>query len=272
MSPHIQTSLGQPLVFDNRPGANFRLGLEALKKSPGDAHILTISQDVQIVTQPLADPKFQTEMGKDYVPVAFLAESPMVMVASPSATFRDIKGMIAYAKENPGKLNFAVTAGASSHFLTERLRQTAVIDVVTVPYKGAPPLILDLAAGRVDLTITASSAASFINSGKIVGMATTGSRRWQIFPDLPTFEESGVPMASTLWFGLLAPSRTPTDVVSKLNTAFLQALHQPEVIKLLEGFGYNARAVNSPAEFASFIQSEIRIWGPVIRQSGIKIE
>jgi tripartite-type tricarboxylate transporter receptor subunit TctC len=262
--------LGQPVVMENRPGANGRLGLMAIKSAPADGHLLTIAHDAVLVSQPSADPTFQLEQGRDYLPVAFLIEFPLVLAGSPTLPFRDIRGLLAYAKANPGKLNWATTAG--NMFVTEMVRQSAGIEITTIPYKGASSAFLDIVAGRTDLVFAGSDVVSFFKAGKMIGIGTSGGQRWAVFPDLPTFTESGIPAASTVWYGLLAPPGTSPEVIAKVNDAFNSALKLPQVTKLLVTNGFVTGRFQSPKEFSTHIQSELGIWGPVIRKSGLKLE
>lgn len=262
--------LGQPTIIENRAGANGRLGISAIKTAPGDGYLLTIASDSVLVSQPSADPGFQVEEGKDYLPVAFLIEFPLVLAGRMSLPFRDIRGLLQYAKANPGKINWATSPGTL--FMTERLRQTAGIEITTVPYKGASPSFIDVVAGRIDVVIAGPDVASFFDAGKMVGIATTGGERWNVFPGLPTLTEAGLPVASTVWYGLLASPRTPPDVVAKLNTAFNSALKLPHITKLIDGNGFTTGRYSSPKEFSAFIQSETAVWRPIIRKSGIKLD
>lgn len=264
--------LGQPVLIESRPGANSRLGVAALKGAPGDGHLLTLAMDTVLVAQPLVDAAFQIEPGKDYIPVTFIMEFPLVLVANTASPFRDLKGLLAYAKGKPGVLNIAVVAGGSGHFLAERFRQAAGLEVTIVPYKGSPPAMIDLLAGRVDLQFAPTTAKQFIDAGKLVGIATTGSERWSVFPGLATLTEAGLPVASTAWYGIVAPPGTPAEVVAKLHHAFSSGLRNPEIRKRHEVEGMSSGNHATPEAFAEFVRSEIRVWRPIIKKSGIKME
>ena len=266
----VSRLLGQPVVTENRPGANGRLGVMAIKTAVGDGHLLTVANDSILISQPSADPGFQMEQGRDYQPVAFLMEFPLVLAGSTSLPFRDIRGLIQYAKANPKKINWAATAG--NMFITEMIRQSAGIEITTIPYKGSSSSFIDIVAGRTDLVFAGSDVATFFKAGKMIGIGTTGGQRWAMFPDLPTFTESGIPVASTVWYGLVAPPTTPPEVVAKLNDAFNTALKLPQVTKIMDTNGMVTGRLRTTKEFSAFIQSELGIWGPVIRKSGIKLE
>jgi tripartite-type tricarboxylate transporter receptor subunit TctC len=261
--------LGQPLVVENRAGANGRLGVMALKSAAPDGHTITIANDAIMITQPVVDPTFQMELGKDYQPIAFLGEFPLVLAARPDVPFKDLKGLVAYAKANPGKLNWAVTPG--NLFITEMARQTAGIEFTAVPYKGSTSSFVDIVGGRVDLVFAGVDVATFFKAGKMIGVGTTGNVRWGAFPDLATFSESGFPVVSTVWYGLLAHAATPPEVVAKLSDAFNVALRQPAAVKQLESNGFITGRVRSPKDLAAFIQSEVNVWRPVIQKATIKL-
>lgn len=273
ISQEVSRTLGQPMVVDIRAGANGRLGVTALKTAPADGHLLAIVFDSLLVAQPVLDPTFQLEMGKDYVPVAFLTEFPLLLVATASVPFRDLKGLIDHAKQNPGKLNVAGTAGSSSYFSAERFRQEAGIGVTMVPYKGSSQAMTDLIAGRVHLLFAAAGVVNdFIAAGKLAAVATTGSARWTAFPTVPTLTEQGMPLAMTAWFGVVAPHGTPQDVVGKLNNAVVSALNRPEILKQIVGYGMTTISRTKPEDFGDFIRAESIAWGGILRKSGIKLE
>lgn len=263
-------TLGQPLVMENRAGANGRLGVMAVKAAPADGYTLTIANDAILITQPVADPAFQMELGKDYQPIAFLGEFPLVLAAHPNVPFKDLKGLVTYAKANPGKLNWAVTPG--NLFITEMARQSAGIEFTAVPYKGSTASFVDIFGGRVDLVFAGIDVATHFKAGKMIGIGTTGNARWSAFPDLATFSESGLPVVSTVWYGLVTHGATPPDIVNKLADAFNGALRQPAAVKQLETNGFITGRVRTPKDMAAFIQSEIKVWQPVIRKATIKLD
>ncbi len=273
IAQHASKTLGQPVLLEARPGANNRLGLAAVKTAKPDGYLLAMAFDAVLVSQPIIDSNFHLEPVRDYAPVQLTLEFPMVMIGGTSPPIKDVKEFVAYAKANPGKVNFAAVGGGTGHFIAERMRQAMGIDVTMVPYKGSPPAITDLIGNRVNVLLTGANARPFINSGKVVGIATTGSQRWSAFPDLPTLTESGIAVASSTWYGLVAPPGTPPDVIAKLNSAFNAAMQVPEIRKNLEEkFGMLPRGNLTPDEFTSFIRAESRTWAPILKASGIKIE
>jgi len=271
ISAEASKLLGQPIVFENRPGARTRLGVAALAKAPADGHTLTGAIDALMVGQPIADPDFRMVPGRDYAPVAFILEFPYLLAASSAVPFRDLAGLIAHARANPGKLNIAMAPGSASHFATERLLQTAGVAMTQVPYKGGD-MANDMAAGRIDLSFTTTLIAPFIAAGRVVPIATTGAQRWHAFPTVPTFAEAGLPMPTSVWFAVIAHANTPPDVVAKLNGVFAAVMNLPQIQKQLAGYGYSADRKLSPAELTAFIQSELSTWTPIIQKAGIKLD
>ena len=264
--------LGQQMVVENRAGANGRLGVNAVRSGSPDGHTLALVFDTLLVAQPILDPAFRIEPGKDYAPVILLVDFPLLLVTNPTTPFRDVNALVAYAKANPNKLNIAGTAGASSYFMAERFRQLAGISMTVVPYKGSTQSILDVVSGRVELLFAPSTADTFIASGKLVSIASTGKRRWSAFPNVPTLLEGNFNLASTAWYGLIAHAGTPADSVNRVNSVINTVIRQPDIAKQLDNMGMNTTSHTSPADFGAFVQAEVREWEPVLRNSNIKLE
>jgi tripartite-type tricarboxylate transporter receptor subunit TctC len=262
--------LGQPIVVENKSGALSRLGVEQMRRAPPDGYLLTMATDGLAVTQPVADPEFKFEVGRDFAPVTFLASFPLVLVSSAAVPFRDVNGLIAYGKAHPGKLNVAGGPGSISQIAYERLNRLTGGNLNFIPYKDTTQAMPDLMAGRVDMLFSGSQSKPAIDSGKLRALATTGSARWKLFPELPTLQEAGINMTTFFWIGIVAPPATPKDVVAKLNQAFVAALQTEAVAKRMTEFGMSAGAT-TPEQFADFIKNELNVWGPVIRAANIKV-
>lgn len=262
--------LGQPIVVENKPGALTRLGVEQMRRVPADGHLLTIATDGLVVTQPVADPEFKFEAGRDFVPVSLIADFPLVLAANAALPFKDVKGLVAHGKANPGKLNMAGGPGSISQIAYERFNRLTGGNITFIPYKDGSQAIPDLIAGRVDLVFTGSLAKPLVESGKLTGLATTGVARWSVFPQLPTLRESGTDMTTLFWMGVVAPAGTPNDVVQRLNQAFGQALKSDTVTRRATEFGMHS-APNTTDQFAAFIRDEIAVWTPILKASGIKV-
>ena len=265
--------LGQPMVVENRPGAAGRLGLAAMGQTPGDAHTLAVVVNNILVILPLADPGFKFQEEKDYKLVTLALESFGVLVGRPSLPYRDVRGLIAYARENRGKVNFASSGtGSAGHLVMELLQSVAGISVTHIPYKGETPVFADLMGGQVDLFFTVAGAKPHVDSGKLVALATTGPKRWGLFPNLPTMVESGLPgVIYAPWLGIAAPGGTASAVVARLNGAFRSALQNQEVRQKLGAMGFEFVG-GTPEEFSARVSADRALWGPVIKKAGIKFD
>ncbi len=262
--------LGQPVVFENRPGANSRLSIVAMRNAPPDGYLISAVIDGVLTSQPLLDPEFKFQPLRDYAPVALQVEATLRLMGPTSLPFKDIKGLIDYAKANPRKLNVAVTIGSSSHIIAERIREAAGIEVTMVGYKGSSQSYVDLVAGRVDLVVGSDKA--LVDAGKLIALATTGRQRWAGLPNVPTLVESGIPVVTSLWYGVIAHPNTPPEIVAKLNNAFNAAVRTPAFNKRVETSAFTAMAALTPEGMAAFIRSEMTALEPVIRKAGIKME
>jgi tripartite-type tricarboxylate transporter receptor subunit TctC len=185
--------------------------------------------------------------------------------------FRDMKGLIEYAKANPGKLNFAGGSGSITQTTSDRMRGLAGVDWAYVPYKEGGLVMPDLLQGRVHLTISGSLLKPSIDTGKLIPLATTGQGRWSLFPTLPTLQESGLNMFAITWYGIVAPPGVPADIVKRLNAAYNAAMKTPNVEKRLNDFGMSP-GYPAPEQFAAFVRSEVVSWTPVIKASGIRFD
>lgn len=261
--------LNQTIVYENRPGGNSRLGINAIKNAPADGYLITGALDGLLVVQPLVDASYKLQPMQDYLPVAMQFQSALAFIASGQKPFRDMAGLIAYARANPGKLNMAISIGGSSHVIAERIRNTGNIDITLIGYKGAAQSYVDLRAGRIDLVLASDKN---LVDGQLIALATTGKERWSSLPNVPTLSEAGVPVAQTLWFGVVARLGTPPDVVAKLNRAFSGAVRTPEFTKRAEGTGYTIMPAWNPDEITAFIKSEMTAMDPIIRKANIKLE
>lgn len=262
--------IGQNIVYENRPGGNSRLGINAIRNAPADGYLVTGALDGLLVVQPLVDASYKLQPLQDYIPVAMQFQSALAFIASGQRPFRDLAGMLAFARANPGKLNMAIGIGASSHVIAERIRNAAGIDITLIGYKGAAQSYVDLRAGRIDLVL--ASDKTLVDSGQLVALATTGKERWPSLPNTPTLTEGGVPVAQSLWFGVVARTGTPPDVVAKLNKAFTGAVRAPDFTKRAEGTGFTIMPALGPEDMAGFIKAEMAAMDPIIKKANIKLE
>ena len=270
----LSDSVGQPLVIDNRPGAGGVVGAELAAKSPPDGYTLFLGGVGSHALNPNLIERLPYDPIRDFAPVALLAEAPLVLVVHPSVPARDLAEFIAYARKNPGKLNFASNGnGSSSQLAAVMFDSMAGVDMVHVPYKGLAPALADLLSGQVQLMFSSIVAIlPHIKSGRLRALAVTGTKRLPLLPDLPTVAERGFPgYEASSWYGILAPAGTPREIVTKLNAEFTKALEQPEVSRTLRAEGAEPIG-GSPEQFAAFIRAEKDRMGKVIREGGIRLE
>lgn len=257
--------LGQPFVIDYRAGANGIIGCDLVAKSPPDGYtMVVISSSFTINASSYA--KLPFDPVRDFAPVSSLATSDIILVVNPTAPVKSVKDFVALAKANPGKLNYASSgAGGSLHLGAELLKQTAGIDMVHVPYKGAALALTDLIGGHVDsMFISAPGAVAQIRAGKVRVVAVASARRARSLPDAPTFAEAGYPEVQVdTRYGLLAPAATPAATIARLEAAIAKALATPEVREQYAALSLEPVA-SSTQEFAAYLRDEILRWRKVV--------
>jgi tripartite-type tricarboxylate transporter receptor subunit TctC len=265
-------TVGQPIVVENRVGAGGRIGMAAMMKAPKDGYTIGMTFNGIVVVLATADPSFHIEPGKDYAPVIVTSQAPLIMLGHPSNPFRDIKGLIAYARANPGKLSVSGSSvGSNAHLGWEIFKSMTGTDMVVVNFQGEPPSVPSLLNGDIHVALTSATIAPLIASGKLIGIATTSSPRWNVFPTLPTVQESGVPGFDVAgWYGIVAPAGTPPEAVAKLNDAFRAAIANPDVRKTLLDLGITPLG-STADEMQRRIRSELDKVGPIIQKAGMKL-
>jgi tripartite-type tricarboxylate transporter receptor subunit TctC len=262
------------VIVDNRPGAGGVLGADLAAKSAPDGYTLFLGGVGSHAINPNLIEKLPYDPIKDFAPVELLASAPLVLVVHPSVPARNIAEFIAYARKNPGKLNFASNGnGSSSQLAAVMFDSMAGVDMVHVPYKGLAPALADLLSGQVQLMFSSVVAIlPHIKAGRLRGLAVTGARRLASMPELPTIAESGFPgYEASSWYGILAPAGTPRGIVMKLNAELAKALEQAEVRNSLLAEGAEP-AGGSPERFAEHIRAEKERLGKLIRDAKIRLE
>ena len=273
MANKLQESLGKPVIVENRPGATSNIASEMMAKSAPDGYTLllgTIANASNMTAY--KNPGYDTL--RDFAPITQTMSAPSVLALHVSVPARSVKELIALAKQQPGKLTFASSGtGGSTHLAGELLRQRAGIDLLHIPYKGAPAALADLLGGQVTMGFqTALSAIPHLQSGKLNVIAVAAHRRMAQLPGIPTMAEAGLSdFEVSSWNGLFAHAKTPPAIIARLHEASIKALALPEVREKFAAQGAEAVA-SSPEEFRAYIRAEIEKWGKVIRASGIPIE
>ncbi|MBB1603826.1 tripartite tricarboxylate transporter substrate binding protein [Variovorax sp. UMC13] len=266
-------ALGQPVVVDNRPGAGGNIGTDIGAKSAPDGYTLTIATAALPISKHVYR-KLPFDPAKDFVPVTLMTMTPLVLVTRPSLPVKDVAGLVALAKKEPGKVTFASSGLGTSHQLSgELFKSLAGVDMLHVPYKGSPPAHVDLMGGSVDIMFdNIVPVAPHIKSGKLQALAVTSKTRAAALPDVPTMAEAGYPnFEATAWFGLLAPAGTPQLIVDRLNKELVAVLKSPDIRDRLAGMGATVVA-DTPEEFGRFMADEINKWGPVVKRAHIELE
>ena len=265
--------LGQPIVIENRGGAGGNVGTDVAAKSAPDGYTILFTLSSHTINPKLYE-KLPFDVEKDFVPISLAALVPQILVANPSVPANNVAEVIALAKREPGKLNYAsVGTGSPAHIAGELFKLKAGVDIVHVPYKGGGPAITDTLGGQVQLAFVSIPAAlQYVKAGKLKALAVTSDKRSQAAPDIPTIAESGVPdCVVNSWYGALAPAKTPPAIVAKLQAAFVKVLALPEVKERLFRQGAEA-ASSTSAEFDRRIRDELKQWEYVIREARIKAE
>ena len=267
-------TLGQPFVIENKPGAGGNIGADFVAKQPGDGYTLMITSIGMATNKPLYG-KLSYDPIKDFAPVSLLAVVPNVLVTN--ATQPDVKtakDVIAAARKAPGKLTYASAGnGTSIHLAGEVFTSLAQVDMLHVPYKGSGPAVSDLLGGQVNYMFDSiTSARPHIESGKLRALGLTTAKRSKSLPNVPTLAEAGLPgYEVSPWFAVFMPTATPKDIVAKVNTALLEAMKDPDVVKRLETIG--AEPVGStPEEMAQHLARESERWTKLIQERGIKLD
>ena len=265
---------GQQIVIDNRAGAGGVIGTDLAAKAAPDGYTLLFGTSAGLTINPALSSKLPYNALKDFAPVSLLVLNPQILVLNNAVPASSVKELIAYAKANPGKLNYAsVGQGSPNHLGMELLKTLAGIDMIHVPYKGTGPAITDLLGGQVQLMFNSMpSVLPLVRSGKLKGIAVGSAQRSPAAPDIPTVAEAGVPgFENVTWYGMFAPAKTPHDIVVKLNCQVVAILADPQMAQRLAAQGAEPRS-SSPEELVKFMQVESARWKKVIKTAGIAVE
>ena len=271
IAEELQKSLHEPFVVENRPGAGTTIGTEVVAKSTPDGYTLLMVSGTQTVNETLFHKK-QYVLMRDLVPVSPLIDSDLVLVVNPAVPAKNLKELIALAKEKPGTLNFGSSGpGSNYHMAAELLMNLTGINIVHVPYKGSTGMRTDILSGQIQILFdSVPTMAPLIAAGKVRALGTTGSVRSPILPDVPTIAEAGVPgFQATLWVGFMAPAGTPQPIVSKLHDAIAAILSRPDIKQAWEKTGATPLVMTQP-EFKSFMDAQVAKWAHVIDANHIK--
>jgi tripartite-type tricarboxylate transporter receptor subunit TctC len=267
----MSKELGQPVVIENKPGAGGLVGTELAAAAPADGYTLLSVSPSHVINPALHAGKKTYDPLKDFETITVMANTHQVVAAHPSVPVKDLKELIAYAKANPGKLNYgSAGTGSATHLNMALFLNMAGLDVVHVPYKGSTQARQDALAGQVQLVMDGLLPLQpLIKDGRLKALGITSSKRAQSNPEIPTIGELVPGYASDTWYGILAPAGTPKDVLAKLNAAAVKALSSPAVRDRLNKLGAEPVG-NSPEAFRRMLEAEQKTWARVVKDSGAK--
>ena len=272
VSPVLSAALGRAVVVDNRPGAAGNLAAEAVARAAPDGNTLLMSYTSHAINASLY-PQLPFDPVRDFTPLALVASSPSILVAHPRVPVKNVAELVTLARQQPGRLNFAIGGlGSSLHLAGDAFKMKAKVFIVNIPYRGTAPALQDVLAGQVELMFAAvGNVQAHIRAGKLRALGVTSPKRLPMFPDVPAIAETLPGYESSAWFGLFGPARMPADITQRLAEALRVGLQSPEVRRRIEHEGAQPMH-QSPEEFARFVQAEIVRWREVVVYSGAKPE
>lgn len=273
IAQHASRRLGQQFVVENKAGAGGNIGADYVAKSKPDGHTLLMGSIGTNAVNAHLYTRMPYDTLKDFEPISLVATGTLMLVTHPSVPATDLKGLLSYARANPGHLTYASGgAGASQHLAGELLKSMAGVDIVHVPYKGVVQGVTDVVAGQVNFTFDLATVEPHVRAGKLRPIAVANGKRSAAFPDVPTIAEAGVPgYEASAWYGLFAPATTPQPIIATLNAEVARALESPELRKRLATLGAEP-ASGSPKALAAFVRAEYDKWGRVVRTAGIRLD
>ena len=269
----LKDRLGQPVIVENKPAAGGTVAVGETAKAPADGYTMVLAFNGPLSIAPLLQ-KLPYDPQKDLAPVITTTSQPNVLAVNAQVPAKDLKELVAYAKANPGKLNYAsVGPGSSSHLNGELLKSLAGIDIVHIPFNGSPPAVTSTVQGETQMLFAVMQPLQpQIQAGKLRALAVSSAKRFPLLPDLPTIAESGYPnFVALAWNGVLVPAATPKPIVARLNAEIDAILKQPDVVQKLNAVGSSSSA-ERPEQFAAVIKGESEKWAPIIKAANIKID
>ncbi|MBH1963706.1 MAG: tripartite tricarboxylate transporter substrate binding protein [Comamonadaceae bacterium] len=272
LSEHLTTLWGQPVIVENKAGANGALAAQELAGSAADGHTLLLTSNSPIVVNPVLYKSLRYDVERDFHPIALLSTTPLALVANAAQPYKTVPELLAYAKANPGKLSYAsIGAGSTSHMCMEAFKQITGLDAVHVPYKGSAPALADVMAGHVHIMIDGlPSALAAHKSGKTRALAITGPKESSFMPGTPTFDSlgiKGVPAGG--WYGLISPARTDPAVLEKLYRDFTSIMKRPDVDAKLRSLNLEPAPPMTSAQFHEMIRKETSMWEGTAKKLGL---
>jgi tripartite-type tricarboxylate transporter receptor subunit TctC len=268
-------ALGQPILVENRPGAGSSIAAEHVARSAPDGYTVLIASPSSILVNPLITPKANFQPLKDLVAISKVSSSPLILALNPSVPASSVKELIAHAKANPGKLNFATSGnGSAPHMAAVLFLRLADVNMVHVPFKGGAPAVQSVLAGDTQLAFaTPPSVLPLVQANRLRALAITSRSASALIPGVPGMGEAGLPDYEIgFWYGFFVPAGTPADIVRKLYDATAQVLKAPDTAKILAKEGTETAGSSSPEDFAAFLREDAKLWARLVKDSGAKAD
>ena len=271
----LTRALGQPIVIDNRPGAGSSIAAEHVAKSAPDGYTMLIASPSSILVNPQITPKAGFQPLKDLVPISKVTSSPLILAVNPAVGVSSVKELIAHAKKNPGKLNFATSGnGSAPHLSAVLFMRLAGVEMTHVPYKGGAPSVQSVLAGDTQLAFaTPPSVLPLVQAGRLRALAVTSRDATPLVPGVAGMAEAGLPdYEISFWYGFFVPTGTPDEAVKKLFAATGQVLKLPEIARTLAREGTETSSSSSPEDFGAFLNEDAKLWARLVKESGAKAD
>jgi tripartite-type tricarboxylate transporter receptor subunit TctC len=271
IAPKLSEYLGQQVIVENRAGGNTSVGVEFVAKSPPDGYTLLMGIS-SLAINPHTQSKVPYDPVKDFAPVSQVVVVPLILVSHPSLPTRSVKELVAFARTRPGQLNYGTgSVGSNPHLAMELFLSMTGLKVVHVPYRGQGPAMIDLVAGHLHLMMAnLLTALPHVRNGRVRAYGVSSIKRSSVAPDIPTIAEAGVPGYEVVqWFGVLAPANTPRDIIARLHAATVRVLQDPTIKERFVSDGADTIG-NTPEEFAAIIRADLKKWGKMVKDAGIK--
>ena len=273
LAAKLSQTMGQPFVIENRPGGGAVIGTDAVAKSAPDGYTVLIMSNTHTVNETLI-PKKPYDLMRDLAPVTGINSQDLLLVGAPTLKASNLRELIAFAKENPGKLNYASSGpGTPYHMAGELFKHMAGVDIVHVPHKGSDQARTAVLGGQVDLMFDAiSTIVSHVNAGKLKALGTSGKMRSSVTPNIPTIAEAGVPgYEATIWLGLMAPAATPKPILERLSDEVRKVINAPDVKANWARQGAVPMGM-TPEEFGKFLHEDVAKWAKLVKDTGMKVD